>query len=333
MEISRESIRMIKSTDYQKLGIAARKKVMELNERETDSIVLPDLIQDDAKSRVILVFFILAFYMAFLTLEDNINLLERINSLTVDDIGGETEEEAQKNKAEFLEAKANFKYVILYFGVKLLIYILLTFLFGYSNSTPARRTKISVLGLAVLLAFFVFFLATDFEFELRLFFERVMLGFMVLFCLYSIITSCRRKGRIFRNFNSIKNELFYEYTFQKLFDRPSHYWLQRQKKVFRKKLQKAEEHLTPEQVDRRFEEHVRNSVATDFFELNVFKKVSLTEALQLLGADPNAHVQGPREPGHLLPAQVHGVLADFALFVHRVHGQALQHLRVCHCSV
>jgi hypothetical protein len=249
-------------------AIKKRKEILDLNKIESDCNPFPEMIQDDSKSRIILIFFIMGFYMSFRQLQlivENLVAFTEENNLN--------ENLTPEQKAENDKIVEEVKIAIILFAIKLSFYIVLIFFFGYSNSTPNPRIKTAVVGLIISIGLFLTLGISGFITNFETAFEFAMIGLMCLYCLFYIITSCRKKGRFFSNFTTLKNEIYFEYTFQKLFKKPSMYWEERQKKIFKKKVLNVEGQLSETEINERFRKYVKEQENQDYLSLNIFKKV------------------------------------------------------------
>lgn len=247
--------------------IDKRKKILEMNNKETDCNIFPEMIQDDVKSRWIYVFFIMGFFLSFRTIQQFIEIYFQLRAMAAE------EEMTEEEAAQMKEIQQALLLGILLFGIKIAFYIFLVFLFGYSNSTPDSRMKTSVLTFIFLVALIGTLVATEFVTDFSSAFEVVLIGLMAIYNLMYIISSCRKKGRVFLHFTKQKNHIFFEYTFQKLFKRPSHYWLQRQKKIFIKREKLDPQQVSSEEINEKFKEYIKEQKTPAYETLGLFKKV------------------------------------------------------------
>jgi hypothetical protein len=251
-----------------KAPIDKRNKILDLNKIKNECNVFPELIQDDVKSRGIYLFFIVGFYLSFREFQVLVEYLfqfQRENKLKT------TETEDELTNLQENQKKINL--AILLFGIKLIFYLILMFLSGYSNSSPHPRIKTAILSLMFSLGMMFTLAFTSFVTNFITGFE---LGMICLFCLYNllyVITSCRKKGRIIANFTNLKNEVYFEYTFQKLFKKPSIYWRKKQKKNFIKKLNKKGNIFSKLEIEEKFVKFLEQQHTQNFFNMSFFKKV------------------------------------------------------------
>ena len=99
---------------------------------------------------------------------------------------------------------------------------ILTFLYGFLNYSNNPRIKTTCITILVVLGFIGWEVYAYLN-NIKNIPMMVLLGLSILSIFYIMITSLR-KGRVLSYFKTAKDQVFYEYTYQRFFAKPSIFW-------------------------------------------------------------------------------------------------------------
>ena len=185
-------------------GRKERERILRANEESIRPIPMPDLIQDNCKSRLLVCLFFGALFM---------NIMEVLYLVTQ-----KKSVEAKTNPQKVLDSK----YIPVYMLFKTIFYFVMLFILGCINSSRKPQYALTVIIFLCVPAFLYAMIWLDELFLVNLV-ECACWISITLLLLYNLVMGCSKKASK-SYFMCIKNQVYYEYTFQKLFGRPSLQW-------------------------------------------------------------------------------------------------------------
>ena len=194
-------------------GRQERERILLENEESIRSIPMPDLIQDNCKSRLLVCLFFAGFYMNFVELLNIIRTYDSSKEIETADV------EEANSKTLLLQ---NLKFIFIYILSKTIFYFIMLFILGCINSSRKPQYVLTIISF-LLVPSFLYATITISSVSVAKVTESACWVSIPLVLLYNMIIGCS-KNAAKSYFVCIKNQVYYEYTFQRLFGRPSLHW-------------------------------------------------------------------------------------------------------------
>ena len=194
-------------------GRQERERILLENEESIRSIPMPDLIQDNCKSRLLVCLFFAGFYMNFVEL---LNIIRKYDSSKELETADANE---AKSKTLLLQ---NLKFIFIYILSKTIFYFVMLFILGCINSSRKPQYILTIISF-LLVPSFLYATITISSVSVSKVIESGCWVSIPLLLLYNMIIGCSKNASK-SYFVCIKNQVYYEYTFQRMFGRPSFHW-------------------------------------------------------------------------------------------------------------